>query len=416
MKVLWITNSPFPEVYTKFGDKPPVTAGWIYSAATALFEQAGNLNFAVASFYKVREFTEFEIEGITYFLVPEKFKFKQNSKGEIYWRMIKEKFNPDIIHIHGSEYFHSQSFVNACGSDNVVLSVQGLVSVIARYYFGYISMLDLLKTVTPRDIVRMDTVFAKKRNLENRGEKEKLLLKKVKHIIGRTSWDRDHTWAINPDAHYHFCNETLRPAFYKHQWKIEECERHTLFISQAQYPLKGFHQMIKALSIVVKHYPDTKVFVAGRNYFSNVGIRINGFGRYINNLIRKYKLSDHIFFIGFLTEEEMCKRFISSHVSVCPSAIENSPNFVGEAQLLGVPCIASYVGGTPDMIEHGETGLLYRFEEVEMLASSICKLFSDDILAQKISEKGKIAAAKRHDKKQNAARLFQIYSTITEQS
>lgn len=414
MKILWIINSPFPEVYFKLGHKPPVTAGWVYSAASGLMEHAKKLTFAVVSFYQVKELTEYKINGVTHYLIPLKYKFKQNKRGDVYWRLIKERYKPQIIHIHGSEYFHSQSFVRACGSDRVVLSIQGLVSVYKRYYFGGISRFNLLKTVTPRDIVRLDTIFTKYWNMYLRGKKEKLLLEKVKHIIGRTSWDRDHSWAVNAKAQYHFCNETLRPAFYKHQWEIEKCERNTIFISQAQYPIKGFHQMIKALSIVVRYFPNTKVVVAGKNYFSNVGLRMTGFGLYINLLIKKYNLSNHVKFTGFLCEEEMCEQFLKSHISVCPSAIENSPNSVGEAQLLGVPCIASYVGGVGDMIEHGETGFLYRFEEVEMLASLICNLFADDQLALKLSKKSRIVASKRHNKVENAIQLYKIYSSIAE--
>ena len=81
----------------------------------------------------------------------------------------------------------------------------------------------------------------------------------------------------------------------------------------------------------------------------------------------------------------MCKRYLQSHVFVCPSFIENSPNSVGEAQLLGIPCIASFVGGVSDMVVDGETGLLYRFEEVEMLAAAVCRIFTDDKFAKRLS-------------------------------
>jgi hypothetical protein len=66
------------------------------------------------------------------------------------------------------------------------------------------------------------------------------------------------------------------------------------------------------------------------------------------------------------------------------------------------------------MIDHGETGLLYRFEEVEMLAASVCRLFSDSHLAQKFSEQGQIRAAGRHHQKENAGKLLHIYSEIEE--
>lgn len=67
------------------------------------------------------------------------------------------------------------------------------------------------------------------------------------------------------------------------------------------------------------------------------------------------------------------------------------------------------------MIQHGETGLMYRFEEVEMLAANICEIFSNVKLALKISENAKIIATKRHNKEQNASRLHDIYSKLITQ-
>ena len=99
---------------------------------------------------------------------------------------------------------------------------------------------------------------------------------------------------------------------------------------------------------------------------------------------------------------------------VCPSSIENSPNSLGEAQLVGCPVVASYVGGVPDMVEDNVTGLLYRFEETEMLAAAICRVFADDELAKRLSENGSVAAHKRHDGIVNATRMIEIYNTISQ--
>jgi glycosyltransferase involved in cell wall biosynthesis len=413
MRVLWITTSPFPEVSDELKLKNKAK-GWVISASNSLLEQNRDLELGVVSFYKGNEFKKLVLNQVTHYLLPT--KFRSNIDGKEYWQQIKSTFNPDVIHIHGSEYFHSYSFVKACGPEKVVLSIQGLVSVYERYYYGGISNNDLIKYTTLRDLVRKDTFFSKRRNMRKRGNYERLLIQNINHIIGRTSWDRDHTWAINPKATYHFCNETLRPSFYKNQWSVQDCTKYSIFVSQAQYPIKGFHQLIKALSIVVKHYPETKVYVAGTNYFSNRGIRINGYGNLINSLLKKQNLSGHVEFTGFLSEEAMCRRFLDSHISVCASAIENSPNSVGEAQLLGVPCLASYVGGVADMIEHGKNGLLHRFEEAEMLASNICRIFEDDELALKISENARVAAAKRHDGTRNASDLYQIYRKMIQKT
>jgi glycosyltransferase involved in cell wall biosynthesis len=123
-------------------------------------------------------------------------------------------------------------------------------------------------------------------------------------------------------------------------------------------------------------------------------------------------VADKIVFTGLLSEEEMCKRYLNSNVFVCPSSIENSPNSVGEAQLLGVPCVASYVGGVPDMVKNEETGLLYRFDEAEMLAKAVCRIFEDAELANTISQKGKEAAFMRHSQIRNAENLNSIYKAI----
>lgn len=415
MKVLWITNSPFPLSVEGLEAKAPTT-GWVYSAANELLEQFNEIRLAVASISDGKELKQINAGKIMHYLIPNRVRIDpNNSKNDYLWNQIKIQFNPDLVHVHGSEYPHSYSFIRAFGAENVVVSIQGMVSVIEKYYFGGISRLDLLKSITLRDIVRLDTIFSQRRDMRLRGRFEKLLIQNVNNVIGRTSWDQSHVWAINSDANYHFCNETLRPSFYKSYWSLQSCEKYSIFISQAYYPLKGFHQLIQALPIVLKHFPRTKVYVAGNDFFSNKGFRISGFASYVNLLINRSKLLDHIIFTGLLDEKSMCQRFINSHLFVSPSAIENSPNSVGEAQLVGVPCIASYVGGTPDMIVHGVTGLLYRFEEVEMLAAYICKLFSDDKLALKISESAKICAAKRHDKKQNAAGLYNIYSKIINQ-
>lgn len=416
MKILWITNSPLPEVYSEIKGKPSVTSGWVNSAAKMLIEYAPEIKLGVASFYKGNTLKQFHLKGTEHYLIPDKVRKNiEDSRNDQFWKEIKEDFNPDLTHIHGTEYPHSFLYVRACGSKNVVVSIQGLVSVCEKYYFGNIRRSDLIKSTTVRDLARLDTIFSQYKNMRKRGYYERKLIESVNHVIGRTSWDRAHTWAINPEANYHFCNETLRPSFYKKKWSIDKCDKYSIFISQAQYPLKGFHQLLKALPFVLRHYPETKVYVAGYNFFRGRGIRINGYGKYINSLIKDYNLSEHISFTGLLSEEEMCQRFLDSHVFVCPSAIENSPNSVGEAQLLGVPCVASYVGGTADMVFHEESGLLYRFEEVEMLASNICAVFSNQELAKKISEKSQVAASKRHDKTANANKLISVYNQVVSQ-
>ena len=84
-------------------------------------------------------------------------------------------------------------------------------------------------------------------------------------------------------------------------------------------------------------------------------------------MIARLGISEHIEFTGMLDEKAMCDRYLKSNLFVCCSAIENSPNSLGEAQLLGMPYVASFVGGVPE-IAGMNADVLYRFEETEMLA------------------------------------------------
>ncbi|NDP20105.1 MAG: glycosyltransferase family 4 protein [Paludibacter sp.] len=413
MKVLWITNTLFPDVCRELGINIPVVEGWLYAGAKALMNDNDKIELAVASLYNGKEDKTLYLNGIYYFLSPKKnLNGKYDAKLETHWKSIQNQFQPDIIHIHGTESPHGLAYVRACGKKNVVVSIQGLVSICERYYYGGITRLNLLKNTTIRDFVRLDTVFDQHTNMYNRGDWEKKMIQSVDHVIGRTLWDKVHLWAINPTANYHFCNETLRNEFYQHKWELDNCKEHSIFLSQAHYPLKGIHKVIEALPLIVRHFPDTKLYVAGNDFVTNRGWKLNGFGKYISSLIKKNGLTNKVIFTGSLSEESMCQQYLSSHVFVCPSSIENSSNSVGEAQLLGVPCVASCVGGMTDLIAHNETGLLYRFEETEMLANAVCEVFSNDILAKRLSEKGREVAISRHNSQKNAQQLISIYENI----
>ena len=55
----------------------------------------------------------------------------------------------------------------------------------------------------------------------------------------------------------------------------------------------------------------------------------------------------------------MRQAYLEADVFLLPSQSENSPNSLGEAMLLGLPCVASNAGGIPDMLADGQEGLLY---------------------------------------------------------
>lgn len=406
MKVLWITNIMMPPLAKAKALPVPAIGGWMYSSLKRLFTQ-NDIEMAVATVYNGKLYDTSCIDNIKYYLIPldGKKAVEYNPGIEAYWHRIHDEFHPDVVHIHGSEYPHGLAYINACGPSGVVVSIQGLISVHTRYYASGIAFSDTKKT-TFRDKIRRDGILRGQKSFEKRGRFEIELLSHVNHIIGRTEWDKAHAWAINPKAQYHHCGETLRDSFYNHRWVYEKCEPHSIFVSQASYPIKGVHMLFEALPLILHHYPDTKVYVAGYDSTVAPWWRIGSYGKYLKKMIARLGISEHIEFTGMLDEKAMCDRYLKSNLFVCCSAIENSPNSLGEAQLLGMPYVASFVGGVPE-IAGMNADVLYRFEETEMLAKKIC-----DIFALGSSYKPAQYDASMYDGAANTQSLLETYRQI----
>lgn len=419
MKILWITNIVFPEAQSLLLGNGALksSGGWLLGAAEALINMP-DVKLVVASLsQQVKSLTRLEGEKITYYILPYgKGNIRINHDYEPLWKQVRDAESPDVIHIHGTEFTHGLAYVEACGANHVCVSIQGLVSAISLYYYAGLTHGEIRRSATLYSTFH-GGLFSAAKSFQTRGECEKELLRKVGHIIGRTTWDKAHTWAINPQAEYHYAGETLRKSFYEEPfWQYERCVPHSIFLSQAGSPIKGLHMVLKALPIVLKHYPDTTIRVAGFDICKCESmvdrLRISDYGKMLRTIIKKNGLEGKVTFTGPLDGDGMRREYLSANVFICPSAIENSPNSLGEAQLLGVPVLASYVGGIPDMMK-GDEDHLYRFEEVEMLAQKMCQIFSRKEHHPQTSIMRE-QALNRHDSEKNVKELIGIYQSIVQ--
>ena len=413
MKVLWIVNIVMPEALQLMGINENLknTGGWLVGGAEMLMK--GDIQLYIASpSYQVKELMFLQGEKNGYYVFPMgKGNMRRNPEYRKYWRSISDEIKPDIVHIHGTEFSHGFEYVNECGSMNVIVSIQGLTSAY-RYYYAGLSIWNILSNITFRDLIK-GSIVRDRRDFRKRSKYEIQLLQSVNHVIGRTEWDRAHVWAINKNVQYHYCNETLRPEFYGDiKWNYKKCSPHSIFVSQATYPLKGLHILLQAMPLILKLYPDARIRVAGMDVTrSGEGIKgrlkLSGYGKIIKSMIKKYDLADKVCFLGNLNASQMIDEYLRANVFVCPSSIENSPNSIGEAQMLGTPVVASYVGGVFDMMK-GNEECLYRFSEIEMLAQKICLLFER---RENQCDMRRIAL-KRHDRQLNLESTLAIYRNV----
>lgn len=115
---------------------------------------------------------------------------------------------------------------------------------------------------------------------------------------------------------------------------------------------------------------------------------------------------------GIITAEQLIDIITEADVLVHPSYIENSPNTVCEAQLLGIPVIATHVGGTASLINHKNDGILVPANDMFAIATYVLKLCTDINLAINISRNGRQIALKRHSPKQIVNDVVSIYHKI----
>jgi glycosyltransferase involved in cell wall biosynthesis len=166
---------------------------------------------------------------------------------------------------------------------------------------------------------------------------------------------------------------------------------------------------------ILKRFPDAHIYTTGRNLMhlsTKQKLLISSYQLYLLELIKKYSLEDHITFLGSLSEQEMCRQYLNANVFVSPSTIENSPNSVGEAMLVGCPVVTSDVGGVKNMLEHGKEGFIYQCSAPYMLAYYVNRIFEDDALAMTFSKNGKTHAARTHNREANMKTLYEIYNQI----
>lgn len=406
MRILWVNNIAIPKIAEHMGAQNTPFCGWLVKLAddlSAIEENELHIMFP----YHLDVHGKVDKINYTGFTL-------KNEKDTEFIKETISSFKPDVINIFGTEYAHSYVVTRICQElgliDKVVISIQGLVSAIADHYTAHLPHRVIVGS-SIRDIMKGNVQWWQK-HFRKLGKTEIKTLKMVKHVIGRTDWDKAVTGLINPEVEYHFNNEMLRDSFYKNQWDIDKCERYSIFCGQATAPYKGVHLAIEAVAMLKKSFTEVHLYIAGKSYTEKPKYKLSYYERYVLKRIEKLGLHDYVTFTGFLNEQQMCERTRRSHVAILPSSVENSPNAVCEAQILGMPVVSSLVGGVANLIEHGVNGYYYQADAPYMLAYYIKKVFEDDERAIKLGKNARSCAMKRHEPSGILEDLNEIYHTI----
>ena len=372
MKILWVCNIMLPVVAEHLGVEGSNKEGWLSGLCSVILmrQRENKIDLHVAFPVEKR------MDGYTEEIVTKAGRLhcygfyedvnhaeRYDKRLEVRLRRIIDTVQPDVIHCFGTEYAHTLAVVRCAPEPKKVLvGIQGVCSKIAQAYMADLPE-KIQKSKTFRDILKRDSMLRQQQKFVIRGQREKEMLQDAANVTGRTEFDRIYVTQYNPGTQYFSMNETLRTCFYEGEWKPEKCEPHSIFLSQGDYPLKGLHYMLLAAARLRQKYPDLKIYVAGNSIVKyktlTEKIKISAYGKYLRSLMEEYALRDCVQFLGRLTAAEMKAQYLKSNLFVCCSSNENSPNSLGEAMILGVPCVAAAVGGIPSLFEDGKDGILY---------------------------------------------------------
>lgn len=416
MNILWTVNLIPTELAGELKIGTEVLGGWVESMASRLRER-DDIQLAIAC--KTEQKMEFDtvVNRIRYFSLHYTPKTPLSELQSRCDRII-DTFRPDVIQIEGTEFLHAKAMLLAGKKREIptVVSMQGILNGQYQYQCGQLPIDEMMFSKSLTNIFAAWILHLRKtRWYAPRMKPEREIIEQADYILGRTTWDRAHTYKLNPKASYYTCHRNLREPFYQTSWDMNAIERHSIYVGNGYYALKGLQYVVEALPELIREYPDVMVYVAGTKPFHENDHRAfykRGFGAYLEKRIHDLGVGSHITFTGPLKAAQVAEKLAHVHAYVLCSVAENSPNTLGEAMLIGTPCVSSYVGGAPDMATDGIEALFYRNDDPALLAWNIKRIFDNDELARNLSENAHKRAMATHDPEKNAEQLYQVYQEI----
>lgn len=417
MRVLWYSLSPCGSV--RRSGELRVIQGWMISLEDEI-KKNKEIDLHVA-YFSYTESEPFKFDGVTYHpMFQPKARTKIGRVLERYRSLASEdekmlpvmldvvkSVHPDLIHIHGTEerFGMIQDYVTDIP---VVFSIQGLIAPYKEKFFSGLPDKDIIRFESWMERIRKVSYRDQFKGFVYRAKREIKYLNKAKYVMGRTFWDKDITGMLNMNREFYVVDEILRPPFYHKVWNkkafSEDKIRIISTISGGIY--KGYETVLKtALLLKQNTNIDFEWKIAGYNKDSK-------WVRIAENYTGIKTVDVNVKLMGALDAERLSDELVTSDMYVHMSHIENSPNSVCEAMMLGIPVIASFTGGTASMLEHGKEGFLVQDGDPYVYAGMIVDYYMHFGKVKAYGEKARQRALVRHNPNRICGQLLAAYNTI----
>jgi glycosyltransferase involved in cell wall biosynthesis len=200
--------------------------------------------------------------------------------------------------------------------------------------------------------------------------------------------------------------------------------RRLLYVGRIS-PEKGIHVLLDAFEMIIRRYPDATLIIAGaewvlpREYLADLCLDrsvVEGFASfysdsYLQQLQRNLSpdAAKRVTFAGLVPHTDVPEYYANADIYINPSFYESFGMSIIEAMAAGLPVVATRVGAVPDLISHGQNGLLVDAASSAAIADAVSSLFANPSLARSIASAGREMVCNQFSYETICSALMQMY-------
>lgn len=413
MKVLWFeVTEP-----SRYQDNGLVIGGW-QDSLEKIVRNCHNIELSIAFETNNVCAQKKNVDGITYIPICKGKNFVNGIKEKLNWNLrirnlrrtmkkIVDEVNPDLIQIFGTECPYG--LVADITDKPVIIHIMGaLVQYSNALYAPGFSSNDLVRIIPFWNVWKKLKFTRSQKLFFHQVDCEKEVWKKVKYYMGRTEWDKNLSKIMHPDRIYFHVEEALRPEIMIDGtiWKVPTQTKVWLISTGCSTFWKGPDMMLHTAKILKDCQFDFEWLVAGKMPFD--------IKHCVENKLGTTFEENNVKLMGFTKPSDLRKILSQSTLYVHTAYVENSPNSICEAQILGVPIVSTNVGGISTLL--GDDGIMVPANDPWQMANAIIELTRDKEKMERFSKNGREKALKRHNTENVKKQLFDCYNSIINQT
>jgi glycosyltransferase involved in cell wall biosynthesis len=179
-----------------------------------------------------------------------------------------------------------------------------------------------------------------------------------------------------------------------------------LIVSVARlFPGKGHFELLRALALVKRKYPNVRLAVVGSDYPADSGTT-----QMLKEHARELVVGENVVFTG--QRSDIASLLAACDVFSLPSFEEPFGLVFAEAMAMKRPVVALRNGGTPEVVEHGKCGLLSPPGDIDALADNLLRLLGDPALRTQFGEYGRLRVEKHFTPQRMASDFVALYTRM----